>query len=255
MNILIITQDEIFYLPEHMLYLLDELPHHGINVVGTIILGQSPFGVKNSFFEKVVETNSIFGYKFFLYYSFKFAVRRLTGKTIKNVFKLKNIEIINLIHSINHRDSLSIIKSYKPDVIVSIAANQIFKKDLLSLPPKGCINLHTALLPKYRGLMPAFWALKNNEDKIGVSVFMMDEGIDSGPLLIQKEFRVPQDDTLEVVIQKTKKMGMDAIIEALEKLKNGTYEVYENKKEAATYYSFPTKEDVKGFLATGRKLF
>ena len=72
-------------------------------------------------------------------------------------------------------------------MLVSILGNQIFKRKLIDLAPKGCINLHTALLPKYRGLMPTFWALKNNEKNTGVSVFFVDEGIDSGPIIIQKK--------------------------------------------------------------------
>jgi len=55
------------------------------------------------------------------------------------------------------------------------------------LAPKGCLNLHSALLPKYRGLMPSFWVLKNNENKTGVSVFFVDKGIDSGPIFSAKK--------------------------------------------------------------------
>ena len=65
--------------------------------------------------------------------------------------------------------------------------NQIFKKQIIELAPKGCINLHTALLPKYRGLMPTFWVLKNNEKYTGVSVFFVDKGIDSGPIIVQRK--------------------------------------------------------------------
>lgn len=255
MNIIILTQEEIFYLPDNLPYLLNELQRHNINVTGTVILEQSPFGKKIKFSDKVAETISVFGYKFFIYYTLKFIYRKLSGKTVKNVFSSRKINIITLNNPINHKDSLAVFRDYKPDVIVSVAGNQIFKKELLSIPAKGCINLHTALLPKYRGLMPVFWAMKNKEEKIGVSVFMMDEGIDSGPILIQKEFMDSGKHSMEEIIKKTKKIGMDSIVEALLKLKNNNYEAYENREDMSTYYGFPTKKDVLEFCAARRRFF
>ena len=74
--------------------------------------------------------------------------------------KNNNIPIIKLNESINSFKSVNIIKSHKPDLLISILGNQIFKKPIIDLAPLGCLNLHTALLPKYRGLMPTFWVFK-----------------------------------------------------------------------------------------------
>ena len=79
------------------------------------------------------------------------------------------------------------IKYYEPDLLVSILGNQIYREPIINLASNGCINLHTALLPKYRGLMPSFWVLRNGEYYTGVSVFFVDEGIDSGPIIVQKK--------------------------------------------------------------------
>lgn len=255
MRILIITQDEIFYLPENISYLIEKLSSRGFIVSGAVVLEQSPFAGKMTFKQKIRQTIDVFGWEFFTYYAIKFLLRKLLGKTVKKAFMRKGINVIYLNRSINHEDSLRRLKRYRPDVIVSIAANQIFKKALLSLAPKGCINLHTGMLPKYRGLMPTFWALKNGEKIIGVSVFLMDEGIDSGPILVQKKLEIKKNDTLDSVIRKSKRIGMDAIIEALEKLRNNNIDFLENNPCEATYYSFPTKKDVKEYLAKGGKLF
>jgi formyltetrahydrofolate hydrolase len=93
--------------------------------------------------------------------------------------------------------------------------NQIFKSPILNLAPKGCINLHTALLPKYRGLMPTFWVMKNNEKKTGVSVFFVDEGIDSGPIIIQEKLEIGNF-TQEQLIKRTKKIGMELISKSID---------------------------------------
>lgn len=254
MNVFIITQEEIFYLPDNIDYLLKNLPSH-IKIVGAIVLRQSPFGKRMSFLQKAYETAGVFGLAFFVRCSVKYVLGKLSGKSVKRFFEQHDVPLIEINSSINAPEVLDNIKSYEPDVIVSIAANQIFKKKLLSLPSRGCINLHTAFLPKYRGLMPTFWAMKNSEDKIGVSVFLMDEGIDSGPIIVQKILPIAKDKPMNQLIKETKHAGMGAIEEALIKLDADDFELMENNDEDSTYFGFPTRKDVQEFLAAGKKFF
>ena len=160
--------------------------------------------------------------------------------------KYYNIARINISENINSPKSISIIKSYNPDILVSILGNQIFKKHIINLAPKGCINLHTALLPKYRGLMPTFWVLKNNEKKTGVSVFYVDEGIDSGPIIIQKSIKI-KNYTHADLIRITKKIGMELIAKSIDLIYQDKVTLIQNPKEKSSYYSFPTKQDVIEF--------
>jgi len=255
MKIIILTQEEPFYLAENIRYLLNNLPNEH-QIVACVVFDVSPFGKKENFKQKVIKTLRIFGLKFFVYYSFQYLISKFDKK--KNVSKLlneKNIPILNIDKSVNHNDSLELIKSYEPDLLISIAGNQIFKSKLINLPPKGTLNLHTALLPKYRGLMPTFWVMKNDEEYTGVSVFFVDEGIDSGPILVQKKVKIEKKWSQRDLIKETKKIGMDAIIEAIEKIDSGNYELIPNPKEQSTYFSFPTREDVKQFYAKGKKFF
>lgn len=255
MRITIITQSDPFYLAENINYLLNKLPQHS-QVVSTVLLDVSPFCKKESFLKKAKRTLNIFGFRFFIHYSIKYVISKLSpNKSVLNVLKKHKIPIVELNHGINHLESLKQIKSCAPDLLISIAGNQIFKKELINLAPKGCINLHSALLPKYRGLMPSFWVLKNNEKETGVSVFFVDEGIDSGPILVQKRVEIEPSMTQADLIRKTKKIGMDSIIEAIELINEGDYQLIPNKESEMTYYSFPTREDVDYFYKSGKRFY
>lgn len=253
MNIVIITQDEPFYLKDNLTYLLDILPRSS-KVVGCVVNDVSPFGKKESFLDKALKTLKIFGPKFFLYYSCKFIFAKVKGSSVSSLLNNKSIPEIKLKKGINHEHSVRLIKSYKPDLLISILGNQIFKTEIINLAPKGCLNLHTALLPKNRGLMPTFWAMKNGDLTTGVSVFYVDEGIDSGPILVQEEVDIG-DMTQAELIMVTKRMGMEAIAKGVDLILKDQVKLIQNNPEEASYYSFPTSEDVKEFLSNGNKFF
>jgi len=254
MRIVIITQDEPFYLTKSLRYLLSILPDNS-EVVGCVVADVSPFGKKESFFTKAKKTYDIFGFLFFIYYSLKFLKSKVDLKN--NVFKFlisESIPIIILDEPINKPKSVNKIKSFQPDLLVSILGNQIFKSPILNLAPKGCINLHTALLPKYRGLMPSFWVMRNNEKKTGVSVFFVDQGIDSGPIIVQTEVEIGNRTQQELIIY-TKKIGMEAIAKSIGLIQKDEVKLIENDPLKKTYYTFPTKQDVLEFKKNGKKFF
>jgi len=247
MNVVLITQNEPFFLAKNIQYLINNFPEHS-KVVSCVVSDVSPFGKKESFLKKALKTYKIFGIRFFLYYSFKFIHGFFNpGNNVFNILKNNNIDSIVLSKSINNEESLEIIRSYNPDLLVSILGNQIFKSKLINLAPNGCLNLHTALLPKYRGLMPTFWVLKNREKFTGVSVFFVDEKIDNGPIIVQKKIKITTNKQAEL-IRLTKKLGMDSIIEAINKIKNNDYKLIENDEKLSSYYTFPKKEDVRIFI-------
>jgi methionyl-tRNA formyltransferase len=254
MRIVLVTQDSPFYLAQNIDYLSRKLPGHS-SVVGCVLLTASPFGKKESGLQKVSSTYRVFGFRFFLHFAAGFlAGKILPSRRVAHILSKHRIPIIHLKKSINSRESLECIRGYSPDLIISIQANVIFKKRLIELPAKGCLNVHTALLPRYRGLMPTFWVLKNDERETGVSVFFIDEGIDSGPILVQKRIAIG-DRSLDRLIRDTKRLGMDALLESVDLIERGEYELIENDDAKKTYFSFPTREDVKEFLAKGKKFF
>lgn len=254
MRIVIITQDDPFYLAENLDYLFRKMPAHS-QVVGCVVFDASPFGKKENTLQKAKRTWRIFGFPFFFRYGLKFISSKFNpDKSIRKVLKKHHIPLIGIEGSINSTQSLDTIRSYQPDLLISIAGNQIFRKLLIELAPKGCLNLHTALLPKYRGLMPTFWVLKNGETHTGVTVFFVDEGIDSGAILVQKKVEIGTK-SQQQLIEHTKKIGMEAIVESIEMIARGNYSLIENRDEESTYHSFPTKEDVKEFLKKGKRFY
>jgi methionyl-tRNA formyltransferase len=240
-------------LAENLAYLLTLLGNN-IDVVGCVVASASPFGKKETFFQKTMKTYRIFGLNFFLYYAFKYVYSKLFKRSVKKVLIRHNIKKLNIVGSINSKINLKTIKALKPDLLVSILGNQIFKKKLLDLAPKGCINLHTALLPKYRGLMPTFWVLKNNEKHTGVSVFFVDEGIDSGPIIVQKKLEIGNKTQAELIRQ-TKKIGMELVAEAVSLIEEDKVQLIPNPESKKTYYSFPTKKDVLAFKQAKKRFY
>ena len=254
MRIVIITQNEPFYLTKSLRHLLNILPDNS-EIVGCVVADVSPFGKKESFLTKAKKTYVIFGLKFFTYYTLKYLKSKVnSNNNVFNFLKSNSIPIITLDQPINEDKSVNKIKSFKPDLLVSILGNQIFKSPILNLAPKGCINLHTALLPKYRGLMPTFWVMKNNEKKTGVSVFFVDEGIDSGPIIVQTEVEIGNR-TQEELISYTKKLGMEAIAKSIDLIQKDVVKLIENDPSKKTYFTFPTKQDVLEFKKNGKKFF
>lgn len=255
MNILLISQDDPFYLAENIEYLIQRMPSHS-RIVSAIVLSASPFGKHLTFLQKSVSVLRTFGIRYFAHYAFLYIRNRATpwNHSVKHVLRKHRIPLVHLSASLNDPRSLSEIKRFDPDLLVSIAANAIFKRPLIELAAKGCVNLHTALLPRYRGLMPSFWVMKNNEPFTGVSVFFVDEGIDSGPIIVQKKIAIGSMSHAQL-IRATKRLGMDAVIEAIEKIQRGDPERIPNDAGQMTYYHFPERDDVLDFLKRGKRFW
>jgi len=254
MKIVIITQDEPFYLADNLRYLIKILPKHSI-IVGCVVNDVSPFGKKETFLQKAKKTYDVFGLSFFLHYGIKFLKNKFDkSKNVKKLLQANSIQEIVLNKHINHEDSVSKIKEFQPDLLLSVLGNQIFKDPIINLAPKGCLNLHTALLPKYRGLMPTFWVLRNNEKYTGVSVFFVDEGIDSGPIIVQEKLEI-RNLTQEQLIKRTKKIGMELISKSIDLIQRNEVKLIENDPSKKTYFTFPTRQDVLEFKNNGKRFF
>lgn len=255
MRLVFLTQEDPFYLPTIYKYLLPKLEKEGHNVVASVLFDVAPFGKKESKPQQLWDTFKVFGLSFTLHYMLQY-VKGLFAKDVRGVMAGHGIEVVKLPHRVNHPESLKTIQSYAPDLLVSLAGNEIFKQPLFESAKYGVINLHSALLPKYRGLMPSFWVMRHNEEKTGVSVFFVDEGIDSGPIVVQKE--VPLlDRTQAELIWELKFRGADAIVEACNLIaeQGQNTPTMENNENDMTYFSRPTKEDVRAFKSNGKRFF
>ena len=254
MRVVLLTQDEPLFLAPSIEYLLSRKPAH-VDVVGCVVFDPSPLGKKIGLAGRAKQLLRVFGPAYFFRYALRFASARMQRqRSLSSILKRNSVPEIVLKENINAAPSIAAIDALSPDLLISVAGNQIFRRELLDLAPMGCLNVHTALLPKYRGLMPTFWVLKNGEEETGVSVFLVDEGIDSGPIVVQK--RVPiHGDSLEDLIRRTKVIGMESVWEAVEKLRAGGVELIPNPDSEKTYFSFPTPADVRAFRKAGKRLY
>ncbi len=255
MRIVIITSNEPFYLASTLRYLLEKKPSN-VTVMACVIVRGAADELKKSIFRKGWEIWSTFGFGFFLHYARRFiATKAGLSENAEDVLASHDIPLVYLQNSVNSEESVATIRNFEPDLLVSIVGGEIFRKPILKLAPKGCINLHTSLLPKYRGLMPTFWVLKNGEKQTGVSVFFVEEGIDDGPIIVQIPMDIPVGMTQAELIRKSKRLGVDAIIEALELIGADSVDLIKNNDDESTYFGFPSRQDVREYLASGARFY
>jgi len=131
------------------------------------------------------------------------------------------------------------------DFIVVIAYGQIIPKNILDLPKYGCINIHGSLLPKYRGAACIQEAIKNGDKKTGVTIMKMDEHLDTGPILAQKEVEISPADTTGVVYDKISKLGAEILIPTLKSYANQEIKEIEQDDSKSSYVGLLKKNDGK----------
>ena len=117
--------------------------------------------------------------------------------------------------------ALSILQEIDPDLIVVVAYGKILPKEILTLPPKGCVNVHGSLLPKYRGAGPIQWAILNGEKVTGVTTMYMGEGIDTGDMLEKASLEIGPDETADELRDRLSRLGAELLISTVEKAEKG----------------------------------
>jgi methionyl-tRNA formyltransferase len=135
------------------------------------------------------------------------------------------------------------LKTLQPEVIVVAAYGQILPKSILKIPQYGAVNVHASLLPRYRGAAPIVWAILKGEKLTGVTTMLMDEGMDTGNILLQREIPIEEDDTGETLQQRLALLGAQLLMETLERMKAGDIHPIPQDHSKATYAPPLKKED------------
>ena len=128
------------------------------------------------------------------------------------------------------------LRKYNADIMVVIAFGQILPKTILEMTPYGCINVHASLLPKYRGAAPIQWSIIEGESVTGVTTMQMDEGLDTGDMIMKREVPITEDDTGESLHDKLAAAGAELCVETLKALEDKTA-VFEKQGEGPTGYA------------------
>jgi methionyl-tRNA formyltransferase len=135
------------------------------------------------------------------------------------------------------------LEALKPDVIVVAAFGQILPPAVLDLPRMGCVNVHPSLLPKYRGAAPINWAIINGEPRTGVTTYLMDEGMDTGAILLAREVEIGADETAQELGEQLAALGGELAKETLQGLKEKGLQPTPQDEKGATYAPLLKKED------------
>ncbi len=112
------------------------------------------------------------------------------------------------------------IAGLAPDIVVVVAYGKIIPSSLLKLPPLGCVNVHASLLPQYRGAAPIQWALINGDEKTGVTTMFMDEGMDTGDILLKEEVKIDEEDNAYTLSLRLSHVGASLLVKTLEGIKD-----------------------------------
>ena len=115
-----------------------------------------------------------------------------------------------------------ILVQLNPDLFCVVAYGKILPKDILEIPKLGSINVHGSLLPKYRGAAPIQWAVLNGEKTTGVTTMYMDEGMDTGDIILKREVEIGEDETTGELWEKLTKIGGEILVETVKQIENGT---------------------------------
>lgn len=168
--------------------------------------------------------------------------RILTAPPIKDITLKYNIPAFQP-EQIKDETFVTTIKDLSPDIIIVVAYGKILPKAILSLPPNGCINVHASLLPKYRGAAPINWAIINGETNTGITTMLLDEGMDTGNILLTERVGISSDDTASSLHDKLMNIGAELLIETINSIKSKTVRPVKQDDTQATYAPMLKKED------------
>jgi len=168
--------------------------------------------------------------------------QRLSPSPVKVIAQRENISLLQPA-KMKDPSFMAELSGWKPDVIAVAAFGRILPPAILSLPSRGCINVHGSLLPKYRGAGPIQWALINGETETGITTMLMDEGMDTGAMLLQATMAIGPDDTAGSLSSRLADLGGCLLVETLAQLKAGTLTPRPQDHGQATLAPLLKKED------------
>lgn len=186
---------------------------------------------------------------------------RVLGKAPRNRHSSRfyGMEQISRAHEIpfqkignpNADEFVDSVRRRSPDLLVSVACPYILKAPLLSLPARGCINIHHAPLPNYKGMMPTFWQMFQGEKSVGVTVHVMTAKVDEGSALLQETLEIEPGETLHHLIQRSKRHGAHCMARVLRQIQSGSQTAFPLDSVQGSYFTFPTVAEIREFQRRG----
>ncbi len=146
---------------------------------------------------------------------------KMIPSPVKEYALEKELEIFQPEKVRKNEEFIEKIRKLNPECICVVAYGKILPKEILDIPQHGCINVHASLLPKYRGAAPIQWAVINGEEKTGVTTMYMDEGMDTGDIILTEETKIGENETTGELWEKLSKIGGNLLVETLKNIEKG----------------------------------
>ena len=147
---------------------------------------------------------------------------KMLPSPVKEFAMEKNLKIFQAEKVKNNEEFINELKALNPDVICVVAYGKLLPKEILDIPPYGCINVHASLLPKYRGAAPVQWAVLNGDKTTGVTTMYMDIGMDTGDMILKQEVEIGEDETTGELWDRLKEIGGKLLVETLKQIEKET---------------------------------
>lgn len=171
--------------------------------------------------------------------------KKLKPSCIKEVALENRIEVLTP-KSLKKEEGkilLERLKEISPDIIVVCAYGKILPKEIIEVAKYGTINIHGSLLPEYRGAAPIQRAVLDGKEKTGVTIMYIDEGLDTGDIILKEEVEIKKEDTTDIMFEKLSEIGSELLIKAIEKIEEGTVKRTKQDDSIATYAEILKKEE------------
>ena len=156
---------------------------------------------------------------------------KLVPCPVKQYALEKNIKIFQPEKIANNTEFKDEIKALSPDLVCVVSYGVILPKSFLEIPKKGCINVHPSMLPKYRGSAPIQWAVLNGDKTTGVSIMYLNEGMDSGDIIVQEETAIGENETFGELWYRLSTIGARLLLDSVQKIEKGIVERYPQPEE------------------------
>jgi methionyl-tRNA formyltransferase len=262
LRVVFVTQEDPFYVAEFFRAFIAVSPSiEPAQVVGTFIL--DTLGMRKSV-GLLKLMHQLYGNLGVIRLAFRYALRcaQIVGYRVASVGKPVSVKQIldaagflpRRLSNVNSTEGVDAIRALQPDVILSISASQKFSPAILAIPRLGCFNSHSGDLPRFRGVMPTFWTLYENEPDATVTVHKMAERIDAGEIWSQRRIPIAPTDSLHDVIIATKQLSAKMMVMLIAALAEGEVKLHANDSSEKRYYKFPKTKDSAELRRRGRKL-
>lgn len=240
----IITQQEPFVVP----VLLEELLAAKSDRIAAIFIADDPRA--EGLPATIRRWASVFDTWTFIRYGLRYLRAKLTGAGPAQVARRFGVRV-EQVPDVNAPEFLDRLRALEVDLVISVSCPQILRKRLLALPRLGCINVHAGPLPRYRGMLPTFWVLYEHERETAVTVHVMNERLDDGPIILQEPVPIAPDETQAGLMRRCKLIGGRLLSQAIDLFEMGEVQTRPNPSEEATYHSFPTPAEAARFRREG----